>query len=100
MRITKKKTNRLDSILEIPDELSTNIPKITILGFEKVYIENHKGVLEYQEFFIRLNTSIGIINIDGFNLNLEEMTQDDILVTGKIDGIDIESTSSGENEEE
>jgi len=100
MRRTKNKQNRLGSILELPDELTTNNPKITILGFEKVYIENHKGVLEYQEFFIRLNTSIGIININGFNLKLEEMTKDDVLVTGKIDGIDMESTSFDENEEE
>jgi len=88
----RNKPSRLDEILEIPSELSTNNPKITILGFEKVYIENHKGILEYQDFFIRLNTYIGIININGFNLKLEEMTTDDILVIGRIDSVDFEST--------
>ena len=71
-----------------------------IMGFEKVYIENHKGILEYEEYFIRLNTYIGIININGFNLKLDEMTTDDILVTGKIDSIDFENTIDNENEEE
>lgn len=93
MRKKRNKPSRLDEILEIPSELSTNHPKVTILGFEKVYIENHKGILEYQDFFIRLNTNIGIININGFNLKLDEMTKDDIMVTGKIEGIDFESTS-------
>lgn len=95
----KKEASRLDRILEIPKELSTNIPKVTILGFEQILIENHKGILEYQEYFIRLNTYIGIININGFNLKLEEMTTDDIIVNGKIDCIDFEDITRIEEEE-
>ena len=87
---------KLNEILEIPVELSTNNPKITIVGFERVLIENYKGILEYQDYFVRLNTYIGIININGFNLNLEEMTTDDLLVTGKIDSIDFESVTEEE----
>lgn len=94
----RNKPSRLDSILNIPEELSTNKPKITILAFEEMLIENHKGILEYQDYFIRLNTYIGIININGFNLKLEEMTTEDIVVTGKIDSIDFESTV-GEKED-
>ena len=86
----RRRARKIDEILEIPVELSTNNPKITIIGFERVLIENYKGILEYQEYFIRLNTYIGIININGFNLNLEEMTSDDLLVTGKIESIDFE----------
>lgn len=95
----RRKARKIDEILEIPVELSTNNPKITIIGFERVLIENYKGILEYQEYFIRLNTYIGIININGFNLNLEEMTSDDLLVTGKIESIDFEDLAE-ENEEE
>lgn len=86
--------------MEIPEELSTDRPKVTIMGFEQMLIENHKGILEYQDYFIRLNTYIGIININGFNLKLEEMTTDDILVTGKIDSIDFENTVDNEDEED
>ena len=88
-----KKAKKLDEILEIPVELSTNNPKITILGFERLLIENYRGILEYQDYFIRVNTYIGIININGFNLNLEEMTTDDLLVTGKIETVDFEEVT-------
>ena len=57
---------------------------------DEMIIENFKGILEYEEFFIKINTHIGIININGFNLNLENMTNDDIRVTGKIESMDIE----------
>ena len=53
-------------------------------------IENYKGILEYEEFFVRISTHIGIININGYNLNLETKTNDDIKVTGKIESIEIE----------
>ena len=56
-------------------------------------IENFKSILEYEEFYIRISTYIGIININGYNLNLETMTNDDLKVTGKIDSFDIERIS-------
>ena len=34
---------------------------------------------------------IGNININGFNLKLNQMTDDDILVSGKIENIDFEN---------
>ena len=85
-----KRKNKLDRMLEMPKEVYTNVPKIIVTGFDEVIIENFKGVLEYEEFFVRINTYIGIININGFNLNLENMTNDDIRVTGKIESMDIE----------
>lgn len=88
----KKKNNysKIDRILEIPKEVCSDIPKLTITGFDELIIENFKGILEYEEFYVRINTHIGIININGFGLNLENMTNDDIKVKGKIESIDIE----------
>ena len=86
----KNKLNRLDKILEIPQEVCSNIPKIVITGFDEMIVENYKGILEYEEFYVRINTHIGIININGYSLDLENMTNDDIKVKGKIESIDIE----------
>ena len=87
----KRKNNRkVDKILELPKEVYSNIPKIIITGFGELIIENFKGILEYEEFFVRISTHIGVININGYNLNLQNMTNDDIKVTGKIESLDIE----------
>ena len=82
--------NRFDKMLELPKEVCSNIPKISIVGFDEIIIENFKGILEYEEFFVRINTHIGIVNINGYNLSLENMTDDDIKVIGKIESLDIE----------
>lgn len=86
------KKKRLDKILEIPEEVYSNIPKITITGFNEIILENYKGILEYEEFFASISTYIGIVNINGYNINLEKMTNDDIKITGKIESIEIERT--------
>lgn len=92
MKMKKKKNNfsKIDRLLEIPQEVYTDIPKITITGFNEMIIENFKGILEYEDYYIRINTSLGIININGFELKLENMTNDDIKVKGKVESIDIE----------
>ena len=80
-------------MLEMPKEVYTNIPKITVIGFEEMIIENYKSILEYEEFFVRINTYIGILNLNGFNLNLEKMTNDDIKITGTIESMDLEKNT-------
>ncbi len=89
----KKKIPKIEKMLEIPEEVYSNTPKIIITGFDQMIIENFKSILEYEEFYIRISTYIGIININGYNLNLETMTNDDLKVTGKIDSFDIERIS-------
>lgn len=88
-----RKKERVNEILEIPLEVVSQEPKITIMGFKEVLIENYKAILEYEEFYIKINTYTGVININGFNLKLKEMTDDDIMVLGKIDSIDFEEIS-------
>ena len=88
----KRKYNKIDRILEMPKEICSEIPKIIITGFDEMIIENFKGILEYEEFFVRINTHIGIVNINGYNLNLENMTDDEIKITGKIESFDLERT--------
>ena len=82
---------RISKFLELPREVISDIPKITITGFDEILIENFKGILEYEDYFARINTSLGILNINGFNLKLNQITDDDILVNGIIENIDFEN---------
>ena len=86
----KRGINRINQLLEMPEEITTNKPRITIVGFDKLVIENYKNILEYDEVFIKINTFIGAISINGFNLRLIQMNKEDLMITGKIDSIDFE----------
>lgn len=84
------KFSKIDKILEMPKEIYLDIPKITLIGFDEVIIENFKGILEYEEYYVKINTSLGVLDINGFDLKLENMTNDDIKVSGKIEKIDLD----------
>ena len=86
----KKKYNKLNRILDIPQEIGGLDPKITIIGFDEMLIENYKGILEYEDFFIKVKTHIGFVNINGFELTVNQLSEGDILIKGKIEAIDIE----------
>lgn len=85
-----KKYTKLDSLLEIPREVVSTDIKITVNGFDEILIENYKNILEYQDILIKINTFEGTITIYGFNLKLDQLTDEDIKVNGKIDTIEFE----------
>lgn len=97
MKKKKRNVSKISEILEIPKEISSNEPKLTIVGFNEMIIENYKGILEYEEFYIRINTYIGTININGFGLGLTQMNDEVISITGKIESIDIERMTDEED---
>ena len=73
MKNNKRAISKINRLLEMPQEVYTDTPKITITGFNEMIIENFKGILEYEDYYIRINTSLGIININGYELSLENI---------------------------
>ena len=50
--------------LEIPRDLVMDIPKLTLIGRNELYIENHRGIIEFQADLLRINLS-RVIEIQG-----------------------------------
>ena len=88
-----KRYTKLDSLLEIPREVASSDIKMTLNGFDEILIENYKNILEYQDILIKVNTFEGAVTIYGFNLKLENLTDEDIKIKGKIDTIEFERIS-------
>jgi len=85
-----KQYTKFDSLLELPREVASTDIKITLIGFDEILIENYKNILEYQDILVKINTFEGTVTIYGLNLKLEQMTDEDIKVKGKIDTIEFE----------
>lgn len=79
---------KVTELLELPKEIVLDLPKITIVGNSNIFIENYKGIIEYDNTRIRANTSKGIIKISGGNLVIREITSEDLMVEGDIDAIE------------
>jgi len=69
---------------DLPLDTFQAIPKITLYGNNDLIVENFRGIVEYTENLIRLNTSIGLLVIRGVGLKLVEITREDLLIEGQV----------------
>lgn len=54
-------------------------------------MKNYTGVIEYEEHLVKINSSIGII-IEGNKMNLNQINENDVLISGVLSKIYLEST--------
>ena len=60
-------------------------------------IENYKAILDYEDFFVRINTTIGVVIINGFKLELNQLTDEAISIKGMIERIELEKNTDEED---
>ena len=83
-----KLKERIAEVLELPKEIVLNIPKLTMIGNSGLIIENYKGVSQYDDNKVRINTGVGVSRISGEGLVIKEITSENILVDGVITNIE------------
>lgn len=73
--------------LNIPEDISSGLPIITITGETEVYVENYKGIIEYGNDCVKIQTKCGRICFTGKNLEIVYYTNVDMKIVGKLDNI-------------
>lgn len=79
---------KLNNLLELPDEIILDMPRIIIMGKSRLSIENHKGMLEFEENLLKLNTGAGILVIKGQRLLIREITSESLYMEGLLQSIE------------
>jgi len=79
---------KLSNTFELPKDIVLDVSKVIITGTEQVTIENHKGIVEYSEELIRINTGSGIMKLCGKSLTIKTILQEEITITGAISNIE------------
>ncbi|MGR6835425.1 sporulation protein YqfC [Syntrophomonas erecta] len=73
--------------LEIPKDLVMDLPKLTIIGRDEIYVENHKGIIEYSTTRIRINLVRGFLEIEGRDLTIKTLVPDEMSIWGTVTGV-------------
>ena len=68
----------------LPKDVIMGVPIITMTGQTDMRIENYRGILEYTDCLIRIQTKIGRIKISGKQLQVSYYTNDEMEITGQI----------------
>lgn len=80
---------KLAQFLEIPMDTAVDWPKIVMNANRNIIIQNHRGVIEYDQTLVRINTKLGEIKISGNNLALLSALKDEIIVEGRIGRVEL-----------
>ena len=75
---------KLAAAASMPKDVVLGASLITVLGTSEVCIENYRGILEYTENLIRVQTKERMIKLTGKHLQIEDYTNDEMKITGRI----------------
>ncbi len=81
----KEKVRRcVSDALDLPTDLTCHLPRIVLSGDSELLLENHRGILQYNDTMIRAAYRGGILEISGENLSLPILKPDMLAVEGTI----------------
>jgi sporulation protein YqfC len=64
-----------------------DLPKITLIGNLQLYIENHRGIIEYRPEDIRISVSTGELEVIGRELVIRNISREEIYLDGVIQAL-------------
>jgi len=77
----------LAGLLDIPQDIILDLPRVTLLGNKKLILENHKGIIEYSPSLIRVKLNQGELGVGGSDLVLGNLQNEQMLIKGTISEI-------------
>lgn len=71
-------------VLDLPRDVTMEMPRITMIGQVQIYVENHRGVLLFHDQELRLLLTKGQLLIQGKELVIQTILPEEVLVAGEI----------------
>ena len=78
------RVENLAASLGLPRELVSGGAILSSFGDSCLFIENHKGIIEYSKEFIKIQARPCKIQITGTNLDIVFYTGEEMKITGRI----------------
>ncbi len=88
----KQRKNILERVVHGADLITEPLPRqalVELAGEHRLLIENHHGVTEYGTNEICVKVSYGQLSVYGSCLELARMTKEQLVITGRIDGVKV-----------
>lgn len=85
-KINTVKSNVIDK-LDLPRDVVLDLPKIIVTGNNEITIENHKGIIIFDERQVKINTRVGLVNIYGEELEILFLGGSTISLRGKFKSV-------------
>ena len=80
MGLRKKITDQFG----VPKDLTMGAAVLTVTGRSEAYVENYRGIIEYTDQKIRLQTKTCQMTFCGEQLHIDYYTEDEMKISGQI----------------
>lgn len=75
---------QLSKRLSLPADVFTSACVLTVTGRYRILIENYKGIIEYTESRIRIQTKQCVLMVAGSDLRIAFFTDEEMQIEGRI----------------
>ncbi|RJX38277.1 sporulation protein YqfC [Paenibacillus pinisoli] len=90
MRHLKRKFHKLTAeLLDMPQDVVYDLPRLTMIGDRQLYIENHRGVVHFSSDRLRLALSKGELEVTGSALVIRTIWTEEVFIEGVITNIQL-----------
>ena len=86
-RLNKRIRSMTARVLDLPQDVIFDLPRITMIGNMQLYVENHQGVLGFTDQKLELQLSVGTLHITGKDLVIRAILAEEVFIEGKIEDI-------------
>ncbi len=87
MRRWKRKFQKFAQVLDLPQDVVFDLPRMTLIGNMQLYVENHRGVLHFSDDLLRLQLSKGQLEVIGKQLVIRAILTEEVFIEGIIDDL-------------
>ena len=78
----EKMVDRIADFLEMPEELVGDNTKITLVDNKYLYLEGKNQIIDYYDHYIKIKTKKVILTLDGKNMEIKEMNDNELVIEG------------------
>lgn len=80
--------DKLSTVLSIPQEVVSDVPRMIFDSNTRVYIENYRGINEYTGESIKVNAGRYVISVIGEGLEIKKLTTEETVIEGIIKAVE------------
>ena len=86
---SSERIQRIMDGADLREETFAGVPIVELAGDKRILIEGHRGVTNYSAESICVKVKYGYVKVCGKELELAKMTGKQVIITGRIDAVQI-----------
>ncbi len=88
-RINRRLRKWTADVLDLPQDVVYDLPRLTMIGDRQLYIENHRGVIHFSSEKLKLALSKGELEVTGTSLVIRTIWTEEVFIEGTIKSIEV-----------